>query len=100
VDFSDLFITLKNGAAAGPYVTLASAQEAGAVTVNYGVFFNALISFLIVGFAVFLLVKGVNRLHRKREEPAAAPTTKDCPRCYSTIPLQAQRCPHCTSELG
>jgi len=100
VDFSDLFVTLKEGATAGPYATLASAQEAGAVTVNYGVFTNAVISFLIVAFAVFLLVRGVNRLDQKPEEPPAAPTTKECPHCFTAIPLQAGRCPNCTSELG
>lgn len=100
VDFSDLFITLKQGAKAGPYATLADAQSAGAVTVNYGTFINTLISFLIVAFAVFLLIKGINRLRREKEAPPAAPTTKDCPYCFSVIPVQATRCPHCTAELG
>ncbi|MBP6682076.1 MAG: large conductance mechanosensitive channel protein MscL [Halioglobus sp.] len=98
VDFSDLFITLKDGSAAGPYATLASAQEAGAVIIGYGVFINAVISFLIVAFAVFLLIKSINKL--QKQEQAAEPTTKECTFCFSSIPLKATRCPHCTSELG
>ena len=100
VDFSDLFLTLKDGTTAGPYATLANAQSAGAVTISYGVFLNAVISFLIVAFAVFLLIKGLNKLHREKEAPAAEPTTKECPHCFSTIAIKATRCPHCTSELG
>jgi large conductance mechanosensitive channel len=99
VDFSDLFITLKQGAVAGPYPTLASAQEAGAVVVSYGLFMNAVISFLIVAFAVFLLIRGINRLKREEEAEPAAPTEKACPYCLSTIPIGATRCGHCTSEL-
>ncbi|MBI1423410.1 MAG: large conductance mechanosensitive channel protein MscL [Gammaproteobacteria bacterium] len=100
VDFSDLFITLKEGSAAGPYATLAAAKGAGAVTLSYGVFINAIISFLIVAFAVFLLIKGINQLQRKKEAPPAEPTTKECPYCASSIPIKATRCPNCTSELG
>lgn len=100
VDFSDLFITLKEGATAGPYVTLAAAQAAGAVTISYGLFINAIISFLIVAFAVFLLIKGINKLQREKESPPAEPTTKDCPFCASAIPIKATRCPHCTSDLS
>lgn len=99
VDFSDLFAVLKPGAAPGPYATLAEAQAAGAVTVNYGAFLNAVVSFLIVAFAVFLLIRGINTMRRKEEE-APAPTAKDCPFCLSSIPLGATRCPQCTSELG
>ena len=99
VDFTDLFVVLKSGAQAGPYLTMADAQTAGAVTINYGIFANNVISFLIVAWAVFLLVKGINRMRRKEELPAAAPTTKDCPYCQSIIPLKAIRCPHCTSVL-
>jgi len=99
VDFSDLFILLKSGSPPPPYPSLAEAQAAGAVTVNYGVFFNALVSFIIVAFVVFLLVRGINRLAREEEAPAAEPTTKECPFCLSVIPLKATRCPHCTSEL-
>ena len=100
VDFSDLFLTLKEGVTAGPYATLAGAQAAGAVTISYGLFMNAVISFLIVAFAVFLLIKGLNKLQREKEAPAAEPTTKECPRCFSTIALKATRCPNCTSDLG
>lgn len=100
VDFSDLFITLKEGVDPGPYATLASAQEAGAVTISYGLFFNAVASFLIVAFAVFLLVRGINRLQAEEEKPAAGPTDKECPYCLSKIALKATRCPQCTSELA
>jgi len=100
VDFADLFVTIKEGATAGPYATLASAQAAGAVTINVGVFLNAVISFLIVAFAVFLLVKGINKLRREKDAPAAEPTTKECRYCFSTIAIKATRCPNCTSELG
>jgi large conductance mechanosensitive channel len=101
VDFSNLFVVLKQGAeVAGPYAALADAQTAGAVTVNYGVFVNNVISFLIVAFAVFMLIRGMNSMKRKEEAPAAAPTTKDCAYCFSSIPIKAKRCPNCTSELG
>jgi large conductance mechanosensitive channel len=101
VDFSNLFLTLKEGAkAAGPYASLASAKAAGAVTLNVGIFINTIISFIIIAFAVFLVIKGINRMKREQEAPAAAPATRECPFCRSTISLQATRCPHCTSELG
>ena len=100
VDFSSLFITLKAGKVAGPYVSLAAAQAAGAVTLNLGLFINTIVSFVIVAFAVFLLVRGINQLRREQEAPPAVPTTKECPYCLSEIPLKASRCPHCTSELG
>jgi len=101
VDFSNLFLVLKEGAAPGPYAALADAQAAGAVTINYGVFINVVISFVIVAFAVFLLIRAMNKLKRKEEEaPPAEPTTKDCPHCCSSIPLKASRCPNCTSELA
>ena len=99
VDFSNLFITLKQGATAGPYASLADAQAAGAVSLNYGVFFNTVISFIIVAFCVFLLIRGINQLKRKEEAPPPEPTTKECPYCFSTIPVKATRCAHCTSEL-
>jgi large conductance mechanosensitive channel len=99
-DFSDLFVVLKSGETAGPYLTLADAQTAGAVTVNYGVFVNTVISFVIVAFAVYLLIRGINRMRRKEEEPTAEPTTKECPYCFSTVPIKATRCPNCTSALG
>ena len=101
VDFSNLFITLKEGAkAAGPYASLAAAKAAGAVTLNLGLFINTVISFLIIAFAVFLVIKGLNRIQREKAAPPAEPTTRECPFCRSTIPLKATRCPHCTSELG
>ncbi|MGE5842234.1 MAG: large conductance mechanosensitive channel protein MscL [Deltaproteobacteria bacterium] len=99
VDFSNLFITLKQGAAAGPYATLELAKKAGAVTLNYGAFFNTIVSFVIVAFSVFLLIKGMNKLKRQQEVPAAAPTTKECPQCLSTIPIKAKKCAHCTTQL-
>jgi len=99
VDFSNLFVTLRNGAAAGPYSSVAQAKAAGAVTLNYGLFINAIISFLIVAFAVFILIRAINKLKRPEVKPATAPTTKECTYCYSTIPIKAVRCPACTSEL-
>jgi len=98
VDFSNLFIVLK-GAAAGPFASLKAAKDAGAVTLNYGAFINTVISFVIVAWAVFMLIKGMNRLKRQEAAPAPAPTTRDCPYCYTAIPLKATRCPHCTSEI-
>jgi large conductance mechanosensitive channel len=103
VNFADFFALLKAGDPAGPYATLADAQAAGAVTINYGVFLNAIIVFLIVAFATFLLVRSINRLELRmrqpEEEAPAEPTTKDCPYCLSTIPLKATRCAYCTAEL-
>ncbi len=95
VDFSNLFITLKGA----EFTTLAQAKAAGATTLNYGLFVNTVINFLIVAFAVFLLVRQVNRLKREPAPAPAAPTTKECPLCFTSIPLKALRCPHCTSEL-
>ena len=97
VDFSNLFMTIKEGKVAAPYASLAAAKAAGAVTVNIGVFINTIISFLIVAFSVFLVIKNVNRF--KKEPPPADPTTKDCPFCLSAIPIKATKCPQCTSEL-
>jgi len=99
VDFTNLFILLKAGSPAAPYASLAEAQAAGAVTINYGVFINAVISFLIVAFVIFLLIRNINRLKREEEAPPAEPTTKECSYCLSTIPIKATRCAHCTSEL-
>ncbi len=101
VDFSNLFLVLKEGAAvAGPYATIEVAQKAGAVTLNYGVFINTVISFLIVAFAIFMVIKSMNKMKRKEAEiPPEAPTTKDCPYCLEKIPIKATRCSHCTSEL-
>lgn len=102
VDFTNLFITLRSGSVPGPYETLAAANAAGAVTINIGLFINAIVSFIIVAFAIFMLIKFINKiaeLDKKKEEAAAAPTTKVCPECASQIPVQAKRCPNCTSVL-
>jgi len=93
VDFTNLFINLSGK----PYATLAAAQEAGAATINYGVFINTIIEFLIVALVVFLLVKQINKL--MKPAAPAEPTTKDCPYCFSAIPIKATRCPNCTSQL-
>ncbi len=100
VDFSNLFITLKEGAkVAGPYATLETAKAAGAVTLNAGLFINTLISFTIIGAAIFMLVRTMNKLQSKPEEVVAAPTTKECPYCLSSVPIKATKCAHCTSDL-
>jgi large conductance mechanosensitive channel len=96
VDFSNLFISLSGES----YGSLAAAQEAGAATLNYGLFINAVINFIIVAFAIFLLIRGLNRLQRQEEEAPPAPTEKECPYCKSTIHIDATRCPNCTAELG
>jgi large conductance mechanosensitive channel len=96
VDFSNLFVNLSSTS----YKSLAEAKTAGAATVNYGVFLNSLVDFIIVAFVIFLLVRAVSRMKRLQATPApAAPTTKDCTYCFSSIPIKATRCPHCTSEL-
>ncbi len=102
VDFSDFFVVLKEGMkAAAPYHTLADAKAAGAVTLNLGLFVNSVISFTIVAFALFMVVKAMNKLRmEKKSDAPAEPTTKSCPRCCSDIPVQATRCPHCTSDLA
>jgi large conductance mechanosensitive channel len=93
VDFSNLFINLSGGA----YPSVAAAKAAGAATINYGIFFNNILNFLIIAFAIFMLIKQINRM--QKPAPAAASTTKDCPHCLSPIPIKATRCAHCTSEL-
>ncbi|HZD57133.1 MAG TPA: large-conductance mechanosensitive channel protein MscL, partial [Anaerolineales bacterium] len=95
VDFSDFFINLSGQS----YPNLAAAQEAGAPTINYGVFFNTIINFLIIAFAIFLIVRVANRMQKEEEAPSE-PTTKECPYCISTIPIKATRCPNCTSQLA
>jgi len=97
VDFSNLFLVIKEGKVASPYVSLTEAKNAGAVTINLGLFINTVISFIIVAFSVFMVIKNVNRL--KKAPPPADPTTKECSFCFSAIPIKATRCPHCTSEL-
>ena len=98
VDFSNLFWVLEAGSGAGSYATLEAASEAGAVTVNYGVFINTLVNFVVVAFAMFMLVRTMNRL-QKEEEVVEEVTTKDCPHCFSSIAIKATRCPNCTSKL-
>lgn len=95
VNFSDLFISL-NGQA---YASLKIAQDAGAPTLNYGLFIQAIINFLVIAFTIFLILRLANRLQHPEPTVPAAPTTKECPYCFSTIALKATRCPHCTSEL-
>ena len=95
VDFANLFINLSGQ----PYATLADAKAAGAATINYGLFTNAVLDFIIVAFVIFLIVRQVNRMRRKPAAVPAEPTTKECPYCFSTIPLKALRCPNCTSDL-
>ena len=100
VDFANLFMVLKEGTkVTGPYASLAAAKAAGAVTLNWGTFINTIISFIIIAFAVFLIIKAINRMKREKEAPAAEGTTKECPFCFITSPIQASRCPHCTSQL-
>jgi large conductance mechanosensitive channel len=96
VDFSNLFINLSGK----DYSSVAAAKQAGAATLNYGIFFNNVLNFLIIAFAIFLLIKQLNRMYRAEPAPAAAPTTRDCPYCLSTVPLKATKCAHCASELS
>lgn len=105
VDFTNLFVVLKDGATPSPYISLDAAQKAGAVTMNLGLFVNALISFMIVAFAVFILIKAINELQAKMvkqeqaEEAKKEPTTKKCPFCCSEIDINAVKCPQCTADL-
>jgi large conductance mechanosensitive channel len=96
VDFANLFVVLKEGAVAGPYLSLDAAREAGAVTLNYGIFVNAVISFIIIAIVLFFIIKAVNRLKKKEEKKIS---TKECPFCFTSIDIKATRCPNCTSEL-
>lgn len=102
-DFGNFFIVLKEGAVPGPYPTVAAAKAAGGIIMTYGLFIQTVINFIIIALAIFLLVKGVNRLKRREETPQAAtevsPESRDCPYCTMAIPSRARRCPHCTSEL-
>jgi large conductance mechanosensitive channel len=102
IDFSNLAVVLKQGTTPGPYASIAAAQAAGAVTLNYGLFINTIISFLIIALVVFFfIVRPIARMQapKKAAEPAA-PTTKECPFCYTNIPIRAIRCPNCTSPLA
>jgi large conductance mechanosensitive channel len=96
VDFSNLYWNLSGGT----YASLAAAQEAGAATINYGLFINTVIEFLLIALAVFIIVRQINKMRREAPAPEPAPNTKECPYCYSSIALKASRCPQCTSELG
>ncbi len=95
VNFTDLFLDLSGKG----YPSLAAAQEAGAATINYGLFLNTILDFVVVALVVFLLVRQINRMQKQEKTPPAAPTTKKCPYCCTEIPIEATRCPHCTSEL-
>jgi large conductance mechanosensitive channel len=103
VDFQNLFVVLKEGATAGPYASLTAAQAAGAVSINYGVFINTVINFLIIAAVLFFfVVRPVAKMNARKAAALvapAAPTTKECPYCFSSIPVKATRCPNCTSEL-
>ena len=98
VDFTNLFVVLKEGSIPKPYDSIAVAQEVGAVTLNLGIFINTLISFLIIAFVVFLIVRSINK-YAEEDEKIDEPTTKECPFCYSQISIKATRCRNCTSEL-
>jgi large conductance mechanosensitive channel len=102
VDFTNLFVVLKEGSVAGPYPSLAAAQEAGAVSINYGVFINTIVNFLILAVVVFFfVVRPIAKLHarQKAAEVAPPPSTKECPYCFTNISIKATRCPNCTSEI-
>ncbi len=99
VDFSNLFVVIREGATPPPYNTVALARDAGAVTLNFGVFINVIISFVIVAFAMFMIIKAMNRMKKETPKPEAVPTTRECPFCLSTVPLKASKCPFCTSDL-
>ena len=105
VDFANLFVVLKDGTTPGPYASLTAAQTAGAVSINYGIFINTIINFLIIAVVVFFfIVRPVAQMNARQAAkvapaPAAAPTTKDCPYCLSKVPVKATRCPNCTSQL-
>ncbi len=96
VDFSEIYVNLSDG----EFATLAAAQEAGAATMNFGIFINTVIDFVIVAFAIFMVIRAMNNMKRKEEAPPAEPTTKDCPHCLSEIPIKATRCAHCTADLA
>lgn len=102
IDFANLLVVLKQGTPPGPYASLAASQAAGAVSINYGIFINTIINFLIIAAVVFFfIVRPIARMQtaKKVEAPPAAPTTKECPHCFSSINIKATRCPNCTSEL-
>lgn len=101
IDFKNLFVVIKEGATAvGPYLTIDDAQKAGATTLNYGRFINTIITFIIVSFSIFIMIKGMNAAKKKEVEAPKVPTVKDCPHCATSIPVKAVRCPNCTSVLN
>jgi large conductance mechanosensitive channel len=97
LDFANIFTVLKEGKVPGPYATPAAAKAAGAVTMNWGIFINTIINFIIIAFAIFMIVRTMNKM--RKEAPPPDPTTKECTYCFSAIPIKATRCPACTSEL-
>jgi len=100
MDFSNLIVVLREGATPGPYASLEAAKAAGATTINYGVFINTIINFLIIAAVVFFfVVRPITRLHARKQAEVPAPATKECPFCFTAIPAKATRCPNCTSEL-
>jgi len=100
IDFTNWFVTLKSGKAGGPYSTLAQAQADSAVTLNFGQFLNSIISFLIVAFVLFFLIRAINRLKQATEPVVDAPKKRECPYCFSVVPDKASRCPYCTSDIS
>lgn len=96
VDFTNLFVNLSDQT----FATLAEAQKAGAATINYGIFINTVLDFVIVAFAIFMVIRAMNKMKRTEEPAPEAPTTKECPHCLSAVPIKATRCGHCTSELA
>jgi large conductance mechanosensitive channel len=100
VDFSNLFVVLKHGATHGPYISLKAAKDAGAVSLNYGQFINTLTNFVIVAFAIFLMIRSMNKLRKPVAPVSAEPTTKSCPHCLSMIPIKATKCAFCTSLVN
>jgi len=100
VDFQNLYVVLKEGTTIGPYASQAAAAAAGAVTINYGIFINTIINFLIIAAVLFFfIVRPIAKMNAKKAPAPAAPTTKECPYCFSNIPIKATRCPNCTSEV-
>ena len=100
VDFENFYFLIKSGSPVGPYPSLAEAMEAGAITLRYGLFINTVISFLIVALAMFFLIRAITRLQDRNKQPDLEPSTKGCPFCFTNIPIQAARCPNCTSQLN
>lgn len=100
VDFSNLYLVIKEGATAGPYSSLSEAKKAGAISINYGLFINSVISFLIVAMVAFLIVRALNKLKKNEPAPAAPANTRECPLCTSVVSIRARRCPHCTADIS